>query len=254
MQLQEAPDKGAASSFSDRVTELLGKIDCKVADTGELREAIFRLRYKAYRREEAIPENPSKTFSDAYDEKGNGFLFGFFIDGELASSIRVHVASKDHPDFTSFEVFPDYLGPELAAGKIVIDTTRFVTDEGFSRLYRALPYVTIRVAGMACEYFGADQLLAAVRKEHQAFYRRVFHHHVVCEPRPYPGLTIPLSLMTVHFPSFVEEVHQRYPFFRSTLMEQQTLFGRGPWSQPLTAAGDFSSPLNSGPASPPPLL
>jgi hypothetical protein len=254
MQLQQPQYPGAASSFSDRVSELLSKIDCKLAETSDLREAIFRLRYKAYRREEAVPQNPSKTFSDAYDEKGNGFLFGFFIDGELASSIRVHVASKEHPDFTSFEVFPDYLQPELAAGKIVVDTTRFVTDERLSRLYRALPYVTIRVAGMACEYFRADQLLAAVRREHQAFYRRVFHHHVVCEPRPYPGLTIPLSLMTVHFPSFVEEVHNRFPFFRSTLTEQQMLFGRGRRLRSLPTADDFHSSLNSGTESPLPLL
>ena len=177
-------------------------------------------------REGAISHNSSGTFSDPYDEKGNGFLFGFYIDGELASSIRVHVASKEHPDFTSLEVFSDYLQPELDAGKVIVDTTRFVTDETFSRLYRALPYATMRVAGMACEYFGADQLLAAVRTEHQAFYRRVFHHHLVCEARPYPGLTKPLSLMTVHYPTFVDQVHQRYPFFRSTLVEQQMLFGR----------------------------
>ena len=190
-------------------------------------------------REGAISPNSSGTFSDPYDEKGNGFLFGLYIDGELASSIRVHVASKEHPDFTSHEVFSDYLQPELDAGKVIVDTTRFVTDENFSRLYRALPYATMRVAGMACDYFGADQLLAAVRTEHQAFYRRVFHHQVICEARPYPGLTKPLSLMTAHYPTFVGQVHQRYPFFRSTLSEQQRLFERRQWPSP-------SSPTFSG--------
>jgi hypothetical protein len=224
----------SASSLSDRVSQLLDKIDCKLADTGEQREAIFRLRYRAYLREGAISQNSCGSFSDPYDEKGNGFLFGFYIDGELASSIRVHVASKEYPDFTSLEVFSDYLQPELDAGKVIVDATRFVTDETFSRLFRALPYATMRVAGMACEYFSADQLLAAVRTEHQAFYRRVFHHHLVCEARPYPGLTKPLSLMTVHYPTFVDRVHQRYPFFLSTLVEQQMLFGRHerPASQP----------------------
>src|ERR1700751_1568686 len=97
----------ATSSFSDRVSRLLDKIDCKLADTSDRRKDIFRLRYRAYRREGAIPQNSCGTFSDPYDEKGNVFLFGFYIDGELASSIRVHVASKDHPDFTSFEIFSD---------------------------------------------------------------------------------------------------------------------------------------------------
>jgi hypothetical protein len=220
-----ATDERSTGRFADHVSELLSKIDCRLANTSDQREAIFRLRYRAYMREKAISGNSDEAFSDRYDEIGNGFLFGFYIDGELASSIRVHVASKEHPDFTSFEVFSDYLRPELDAGQIVVDTTRFVTDEAFSRLYRVLPYATMRVAGMACEYFGADQLLAAVRAEHQAFYRRVFHHHVVREARPYPGLTKPLSLMTVHYPKFVDQVHGRYPFFRSTLAEQQMLFG-----------------------------
>ena len=39
------------------------------------------------------------TFSGPSDEKGNAFFFGLYIDGELASSIRVHVASKIYPDF-----------------------------------------------------------------------------------------------------------------------------------------------------------
>jgi hypothetical protein len=231
----------SASSPSDRVWQLLDKIDCKLADTSEQREAIFRLRYQAYMRQGIISQNSSGTFSDPYDEKGNGFLFGLYIDGELASSIRVHVASKEHPDFTSLEVFSDFLQPELDAGKIIVDTTRFVTDETFSRLYRALPYATMRVAGMACEYFRADYLLAAVRSEHQAFYRRVFHHQLVCEARPYPGLTKPLGLMTVHYPTFVDQVHQRYPFFRSTLFEQQMLFGvnnGGPLYQQLSTGAD----------------
>lgn len=216
----------SASSLADRVSQLLDKVDCRLADTSEQREAIFRLRYRSYMREESISQNSRGIFSDPYDEKGNGFLFGFYIDSQLASSIRVHVACKEHPDFTSFEVFSDHLQPELNAGKVIVDPTRFVTDENFARQYRELPYVTMRVAGMACEYFCADQLLAAVRTKHQAFYRRVFNHHPVCEARPYPGLRKPLSLMTVHYPTFVDEVHQRFPFFRSTLAEQQMLFGR----------------------------
>ena len=232
--------KGSASSLSDRVAQLVDKIDYKLADSSEQREAIFRLRYRAYMREGAISPNSSGTFSDPYDEKGNGFLFGLYIDGELASSIRVHVASKEHPDFTSHEVFSDYLQPELDAGKVIVDTTRFVTDENFSRLYRALPYATMRVAGMACDYFGADQLLAAVRDGAPSILSAsIFHHQVICEARPYPGLTKPLSLMTAHYPTFVGQVHQRYPFFRSTLSEQQRLFERRQWPSP-------SSPTFSG--------
>ena len=215
-----------SGGFSERVARLLDRIECRLADSGEQREAIFRLRYQAYMRDGAISPNSSRMFLDPYDEKGNVYLFGFYIDDELASSIRVHIASKEHPAFTSLEAFSDFLQPELDAGKVIVDTTRFVTDENFSRLYRALPYAAMRISGVACEYFGADLLLAAVRTERRAFYRRIFYHQLICEARPYPGLTKPLSLMTVHYPTFVGQVHQRYPFFRSTLFEQRTLFER----------------------------
>ena len=73
-------------------------------------------------------------------------LFGLYIDGELASSVRIHVGSKEHPDFPSFHVFPEALQPQLDTGKVIIDTTRFVADEKLSRLHRGLPYATLRLA------------------------------------------------------------------------------------------------------------
>lgn len=210
--------------FSDHVAQLLDRIDCRRADTGEQREAIFGLRYQAYLREGAISPNSSKTFFDRYDETSNVHLFGVYIDDALAASIRIHVASKEHPHSPSLEAFPDVLQPEIDAGKIIIDPNRFVADESLSRLHRALPYAILRICGMAARYFGADHLLAAVRPEHQAFYRRVFNHRLICEPRLYPGLAKPLCLMTIDYPTVAEQVHRRYPFFRSTFFERRMLF------------------------------
>jgi hypothetical protein len=81
---------------------------------------------------------------------------------------------------------------------------------------------------MCARYFKADELLAAVRVEHQAFYRRIFQHRMVCAPRPYPLLAKPISLMTIDYPAVAEDVHRRYPFFRSTLFERRMLFERAP--------------------------
>ncbi len=217
---------GEESSFSDRVAQLLARIDCRRADSGEQREAIFRLRYQAYLREGAISPNSSGTFSDPYDETPNVYLFGLYIDDELASSIRIHVASKEHPACLSFEAFPDILQPELDAGKIIIDPTRFVADENLSRLHRGLPYATLRLSMVAAEHFRADLVLAAVRAEHQAFYRRAFNQRLICEPRPYPNLIKPLCLMTIHYPTAVDELWRQYPFIPSTSFERRKLFER----------------------------
>ena len=151
----------------------LGQDRLRLADSGEQREAIFRLRYQAYMREGAISPNSSKEFSDPYDETGNVYLFGLYIDDELASSIRIHVASKEHPDFPSLEVFPDILQPELDAGKVIVDPTRFVADENLVSAPSRIAVCHTPAFHGGGRIFRADHLLAAVRAEHQAFYRRL---------------------------------------------------------------------------------
>jgi N-acyl-L-homoserine lactone synthetase len=239
-------DRDAAQrSFSDRVAQLLARIDCRRADTREQREAIFRLRYDAYLREGAISRNSSGMFSDVYDETANAYLFGLYIDDKLASSIRIHVASKECPACLSLQAFPDILQPEIDAGKIIIDPTRFVSDEHLSRLHRGLPYATLRLSMVAAEHFHADLVLAAVRVEHQAFYRRAFNQQVICEPRPYPNLIKPLSLMAIQYPTAVHGLWRQYPFIPSTLSERQKLFERasGAADRPSPPAQEDSSPF-----------
>src|SRR5262249_19856210 len=131
-------------AFSERVARLLDRIDCRLIEKDDEREAVFRLRYDAYLREAAIPPNIPQTFSDAYDKSENGWMFGLYLDGELASSIRIHVGTADTPVFPSLPVFADLLEPELMAGRIVIDPTRFVTDPKLSKLHPGLPHVTLR--------------------------------------------------------------------------------------------------------------
>ena len=128
-------------------------------------------------------------------------------------------------------VFPDLLQPLVEAGHIIIDPTRFVADQAASRRLACLCYVTTRVAWLACEYFNAHLLLATVRHEHQAFYRRVFGHQTVCEPRHYPSLTKPICMMALDYASGKDGVLQRHPFFRSTHVERRMLFA------PFTDAG-----------------
>ena len=217
---------GPQNLFSNRVAELLHRLDCRVAETPEEREEIFRLRYECYLREGAISPDASEIFSDPYDDSPNARIFGLYLDGELASSIRIHVTSPEHADFPSYHVFEDLLEPELAAGRVIVDPTRFITNRTLSQLNPGLPHATLRLCWLAAEHFRAEHFLVAIRTEHQAFYRRTFRHRLVCDARPYPLLAKPISLMTVNVAEVAEQVYQRYPFFRSTYFERRMLFGR----------------------------
>jgi hypothetical protein len=213
-------------NLPDRVLALLERVDYRRAETTEEREAIFRQRYHAYLREGAIAPNASERFADVLDESGNAWIFGVYVDGELASSIRLHVAARQFSDLPALNVFCDLLSPELAAGKTIIDPTRFVIDRVASKRFPELCYVTTRLAWLASEYFQTHLLLATVRAEHQAFYRRVFGHRLICEPRHYPSLAKPISLMALDYVLACERVPQRYPFLRSTSLERRMLFAR----------------------------
>jgi N-acyl-L-homoserine lactone synthetase len=211
--------------FASRLSAFTQAVDIRRASTEEDREEIFRLRYDAYRREGAIESNFGHRFSDRFDEVENAFLFGVRLEGELVSSIRVHVATEQYPDSPTVAAFTDILMPELTTGNVIVDPSRFVADREASRLHAELPYVTARIAVVAMQYFNADIGAVAVRPEHRAFYRKVFAFSPVAPPREYHGLTIPLGLMMARQDEVRDRVLANYPFLRSTLAERAELFG-----------------------------
>jgi hypothetical protein len=228
---------------SARGLDLLDNVDYRLAETPEEKEEIYRLRYRAYLREEAILPSPHQRVTDAFDDSPYSWIFGVYIQGELCSSIRVSVATPVHPTSPSVEVFPEILRPELARGRTLVDPTRFVANPEQAKRFPELPYATVRLGYVAGVHFGADIGLATVRAEHQAFYRRVFLQEPLCEPRLFPGLLKPVGLMAAHYPTLREKVFARYPYLHSSAFERRMLFDcRGsfaenapPCAQPVSA-------------------
>ncbi|AVT80013.1 hypothetical protein RPYSC3_11510 [Rhodopseudomonas palustris] len=224
--------------------ELLDKVDYRLAETDAEKEAIYRLRYRAYLNEGAIEPNADGIVTDRHDELPNSWIFGVHIDGVLSGSIRISVASPAHPTSPSVDVFSDVLGPELERGKVIVDPTRFVADPDRVKRMPELPYVTVRLGYVACCHFDADIGLATVRAEHRAFYRRVFLQSSLCEPRLFPGLLKPVGLMAADYRDIQERVYARFPFMRSSAFERRMLFERAQdrVAPLLTVVGD-SAPI-----------
>jgi hypothetical protein len=214
------------SSTIHRNSGLFDRVSCRLAETEADREEIYRLRYRAYVLEGAIAPRDEQRLTDKFDTLPNSWLFGLYVDGALASSIRISVASKERPLTPAVETFGDLLEPEVAQGKVIVDPNRFVADPGSRSKIPELPYLTVRLGYVACAHFDADIGTATVRAEHRAFYRRVFLLEPRCMPRPYPTLLKPLCLMAADADAVREKIFQRYPFFRSTPAERQALFGR----------------------------
>jgi hypothetical protein len=215
-----------ASSTAGRSSDLLDQVDYRLAETPLEKEAIYNLRYRAYLREGAVAESSEQRVIDQYDDLPNSWTFGVFVRGELYSSVRISVLTREWRESCSAEAFGEILVPRIDRGEVIIDPARFVADPDRANRFPELPYVTLRLAYMACEHFNADLGLAIVRAEHQAFYRRVFLHETIAAPRFFPGLLKPVGLMAADFPTLREKVFERYPMMRSTAIERRMLFQR----------------------------
>lgn len=224
------------SSFARNVMALMERTEYRRCEKGEDLEDIYRLRYKAYRAIDMVQPNASRTVVDDLDDLANCYRFGIYVDGRLISTIRIHHLTAALPQSAAMRAFPDIMMPRLDAGDTFIDPSRFAVDPEWSRVYPQIPYITLRLAGMACIWFAAPFCLSTTREEHAGFYRRIYRSEQIGPPRDYPGLNYKYVLSQADVEAIRERSFARFPFFRSTPMEQRLLFSKpGPGElAPLT--------------------
>lgn len=206
---------------------IFDRVDYRLIETPEDKDRLYEMRYRAYLHGGLILPSETGRVSDRYDDAPNAWTFGIHVDGELCSSVRLHILTSDQRMSYATELFGDVLHPRLDRGEIFVDPARFVADPEQARRFPELPYVTLRLAYLACEHFNADTGLAQVRAEHQAFYRRVFLHEAITEPRAFPNVLKKVALMASDFRSLRERVLTRFPIMRSNAFERRMLFDRG---------------------------
>jgi hypothetical protein len=217
------------SHFSDRVFRLLERVEHRVAKSVAEREAVFRLRYEAYRRNALLePRADGQLYDERYDNAPNALITMTFLDGELAGTTRVNLGAGENAILPSLRVYPDVIEPQLRAGRLLIETTRLAAQLDTSSVNAELAYIIMRPGYMAAEYFDADYAVASPRAEHMAFYRRVLCFDPWCEPRDYPGLSAKFACMGANFRDNRQRIEARYPFYSSSVAEREALFGPAP--------------------------
>ena len=210
-----------------RGSGLFDRVDYRLAETPEERDSIYLLRYKAYLHGGLILPSESRRVSDGYDDAPNVWIFGVYVDGELCSSLRIHVLTSEWRMSYSTELYGDVLHSRLDRGEVFVDPARLAADPEKAKQFPELPYVTLRLAYLACDHFNADTGLSMVRTDHQAFYRRVFLSETIAGPRPFPGWdTKRAVLMATDFRRVREKILARFPIMRSSASERRMLFER----------------------------
>ena len=206
---------------------LFDRVDYRLIETPEEQDQLYLMRYRAYTRGGLIPTSGSERYSDRYEDAPNAWTFGIYVDGDLYSSIRLHVLTSEQRMSCTTDLFGDILHPRLDRGEVFIDPARFAADPEKSQRFPELPYLTVRLGYMGCDHFNADTGLSMVRTDHQAFYRRVFLSETIAGPRPFPGWTsMQVALMATDFRTVREKVLTRFPIMRSSAFERRMLFQR----------------------------
>lgn len=222
-----ARDRDMESPFNRSVFSVLERTEYRLCERGEDLEAIYRLRYDSYLAAGMVREDAARMVEDRFDELPNAYRFGIYYDGVLVSTLRLHYVNRAFPISPSSEVFGDILEPRIAArGETFVDPSRFAAAAEWSKTLRVLPYVTLRLAMLACKHFHPTYCLTAIKEEHSAFYRRVFRSTPAAGVRSYPGLMVPVHLLQSSIEANLEGIIERFPFFRSTAFERRMLFER----------------------------
>lgn len=212
------------SRFAGSLFDILDNVTYRPVPLDDLNDPVYRLRYEAYRREDFIPINSQRVAGDKYDQTPNAFCFGVYIEDQLVSSIRFHHVTPKVRHSPSRSIYPDLLDPLLDAGNTYIDPSRFTADHEASLAYPALPFLTTRIIVMASDYFKVNFCLSSVRREHGAFYKRVFNSERVGDERYYDGLKFPVCMYSADVPKVLPGIYKRFPFYCSTKGEQRQLF------------------------------
>lgn len=214
------------SRFSTGLLELLDRVEYRRITTDEDFEAVGRLRARSYSNRSIFAGGVGEKLIEDLDFDSHAFVFGMYIDEELVSTLRVHHVTPNHRIGNSVPLFGDLIHPMLDQGMTFIDPSRFATHSDFLKEHPGIPYLTLRVATMASQYFDVDCCLASCKTEHAAFYKRIFGFRQLGEPRYLNDYRRPAVLCAEDRSNRID-VARRYPVFKSHPYEQRLMFERG---------------------------
>jgi hypothetical protein len=223
--------------FADRVAKMLERVEFRPAVSAAEREAAYRLRYEAYLRRNLLsPRLDAMLYDEVYDETPNSLTTLSYIDGELASTVRVHVLADKIAVSPTRDVFPDALAPILGWNRVIVEPSRLAARAGMAMRFPELSYFALRPPWMAAHHFDADHIVLSCGRGHEDFYRRAYGARTRSSGlRSYPKVNAKVICMALDFPAEKDRVEAHYPSFRSTPAERAALFAEFSASLPRIA-------------------
>lgn len=195
----------------------------KRAHSLPLREEIFALRYRSYRKERAIAANHSEAFEDEFDYQSNHVLWALTSEEKVVGSIRTTWFQRGEKELIpEMKTYSQEISALVPDGCTVLSGNRLVTDPDLSM--RSAQFVILLLRHhMMVAALKADWAVAAARTNHVAFYRRLLMLEKASSPKVYPGLLCQMHLMACDFRANIGKVLRNTPMLRGLGYERVLL-------------------------------
>jgi hypothetical protein len=183
----------------------------RLALDAETRRDAFRLRYESYRDQGYIEPNQTGMFEDRYDDLDNSRIVVVYDHRGAIGSVRLCLLNTPGAASPAMESFPGELArllDQIGVGSVAAEITRLVRSPAAAD-DAGLVFLLYRLANYVGYFERVALLLASVRRNHAVFYRRL-GFAIETEPRPYPGLTCLMQLLSCDRAAY-ERSFQRFP-------------------------------------------
>lgn len=195
----------------------------KRAHSPQLRDEVYCLRYRAYRKEDAIEPNDLQSFEDQYDHQPNHVIWALTCEERVIGSIRTTWFDPEEPyKIPEMQAYGDVISSIVPSDARILSGNRLVTEPDLVSVSSRLVLILLRHYMVVARTM-ADWAIAAARTNHLAFYRRVLHLEKVSEGRIYPGLRCPMHLMACDFHENFSQVIERTPLLKPRGYEKMFL-------------------------------
>src|SRR5437870_2191383 len=154
-----APNLGAKSAC-------VPGLRIKRAHSATLRDEVYSLRYRAYRKEDAIEPSACEAFEDRYDHQPNHALWALTYEDKVIGSIRTTWFDPAEPDpIPEMHAYREDLANLVADDPRILSGNRLVTDPDLSSASAQAVMLLLRHFMVTALHRGSDWAVAAAQSE-----------------------------------------------------------------------------------------
>ncbi len=186
----------------------------KRVHTPALREQVYAMRYRAYRRENAIPESTYERFEDEYDLQPNHVLWALTENENVIGSMRNtwHCSESSEYLIPEMTCYGDEIIKSIPSNARILSSNRFVIEQEQSVMDSTdILLLLVRCSMLTADYKKIDWIVAAARKNHLPLYQYLLKLEQASDSKIYPGLSSAMYLMVGNLEKTLTAVYEKNP-------------------------------------------